>query len=172
MVIVVEQGAQVCRNATVTGNVVIGSGSLIHPTSVISSPSGKIVIGSKSMVEECAQIKNTGVGTMSIGSGTVCEVGCYIESSSVGDGTIIQAKARVNAGCVIGDGCVIGICVEVPPNTIVPNHTVLFQDASHSRTVTELGKRNTKLCHDEIDFITSKKLLESNHRLYEVGKHE
>ena len=105
----------------------------MHPGAQIVAEGGDIIIGDYNIVEEYARIVNQprkdSAGnpvkrTMRIGSYNTFEVGCYIESSDIGDMNEFGVKSFVYAGSLIGNGCFINPCVQVPAKSKVPSHSV------------------------------------------------
>ena len=88
----------------------------MHPGANILADGGDIIIGDYNIIEEYARIVNLQrkdaqgnpvKRTMTIGNYNTFEVGCYLESSEVGDMNDFGVKCSVMAGCVIGNGCTI-----------------------------------------------------------------
>jgi len=167
--VTIGEGAIVCKSAKLVGQVVIGNGCVVHPHATVDGSIAAVRVGEMCIVEEFSCLQNTSGANMTIGSHSVFEVGCVVDSSSIGSGTIIHAKAKVDAGCVIGDGCVIGMGVQVPSGSVIDNNTVLYIDAFHRRVVDDLKQRNLKLCSEEVELVSSLKLLENHHPLRESG---
>ena len=60
MAVELEEGAFVCEQADIRGNVKIGIRSIVHPKAVIDAANGgPIVMGEGNIIEELVQIKNT-----------------------------------------------------------------------------------------------------------------
>jgi len=114
----------------------VGAGTVVHPTAVIKAEAGPIVIGGCNIIEEQTQILHlssvtasadpTSANVMTIGSHNMFEVGSRVISSNVGNGNTFHARAVLQRGSVVGDGCVIGLRVELPAGTKLGDSTVLY----------------------------------------------
>merc|ERR1712037_965300 len=54
----VGQGAIVCSEAIITGEVTIGGGTIVHPKARIEARAGPIIIGENNIIEEMVEIIN------------------------------------------------------------------------------------------------------------------
>ena len=52
------ENAIVCSDCQIRGDVIIGSGTIIHPNCIINAENGPIIIGSNNIIEERVQITN------------------------------------------------------------------------------------------------------------------
>jgi len=132
----IEKTAVVCSDTTITGDVSIGAGTVIHPKATITAtPSTFIAIGQNNIIHERVHLsschegglrKEQKLASLRIGSNNVFEVGSQIFCSKIGNSNIIEAKAVVSEGVVIEDGCIIGMGVLVPPHQVVKSNTIIF----------------------------------------------
>lgn len=132
----ISGGAMVCDDATLTGDIRVGSGTVVHPRCTISCvEGGSIVIGPDCVIEEQVAIVNRQPVTMEIGAMNLFEVGCRVEALRVGSRNVLEPKSQLGAGTSVGDGCVIGATVCVDGDTQVPNDTVVYSvdGALHQR---------------------------------------
>lgn len=63
---------------------------------------------------------------MKIGSYNTFEVGCYIDTSEIGDMNEFGVKSSVLAGSLIGNGCTVNPLVQVPKKSRVENNSVFI----------------------------------------------
>ncbi|GAM27934.1 hypothetical protein SAMD00019534_111100 [Acytostelium subglobosum LB1] len=107
----------ICQDCVVGDNVTIGKGTVLHPRATIISKNGApIIIGDNNIIEELVTITNTSDQPMTIGSRNLFEVGSVIEAKSIGNDNVVETKAKVSAGTVIDNGCVVGACCITPEN--------------------------------------------------------
>jgi len=133
----IDAGAVVCIDAELSGEVSVGDGCVIHPRASLIGAAGPLVLGTGNIVEERALIATAEDRTLKIGNNNVFEVGCRVESISIGDANIVEARAILGAGTVIGNGCCIGAGVVIPPGTVVPDHTVIWGSNREQRRIEE-----------------------------------
>nr|SVE75496.1 EOG090X0I48 [Daphnia dolichocephala] len=115
----IANGAIVCCECDLQGDITIGSRTVIHPRAKIIALSGPIVIGENNIIEEQVQIINSGENTMIIGNNNVFEVDCHVESKNIGDNNIVESKAFVGRETSLSNGCVIGAkCEVLVPETL------------------------------------------------------
>src|ERR1700735_7473 len=96
LVPVIDPGAYVHPNATVIGDVTIGSESTVWPGAVLRGDYGTITVGSRTSVQD----------------GTVIHAGPGFPTV-VGDGCVIGHLAHLE-GCTLEDGCLVGSGSVVP----------------------------------------------------------
>ena len=118
--------ALVCSEyTTLTGDILIGSKTVIHPTAKILANKGKIIIGDSNLIEEYVQIVNNDDEPMIIGSQNIFEVGCYVESKRIGNNNILESKCKlsrnflINNNSIIGAKCIMDIDEELSNNTVI-----------------------------------------------------
>src|SRR5690242_19806516 len=102
-------GAIVCSEQTLlSGDITIGSKTVVHPTACIVAEGGPIIIGECNLIEEYVKIINKEKEPMIIGSYNVFEVGSYSESMKVGDFNILESKCKIGRKTLLSNGCVVG----------------------------------------------------------------
>nr|SVE78602.1 EOG090X0I48 [Daphnia lumholtzi]SVE79231.1 EOG090X0I48 [Daphnia lumholtzi] len=109
----IANGAIVCCECDLQGDITIGSRTVIHPRAKIIAISGPIIIGENNIIEEQVQIINRCETPMIIGNNNVFEVDCHVESKFIGDNNIVESKAFVGRQTSLSNGCVIGAKCEV-----------------------------------------------------------
>ncbi len=78
-----------------------------------------------------------------IGANNTFEVGSQVEAVAIGNANIIEVRARVLPGCIIGNGCVIGANVVLGPRQQLEDNTIVSGPLHARRIDPELFKRNT-----------------------------
>lgn len=115
----------IAPTAVVLGNVVLGDDVSVWPTAVIRGDVERIVIGSRTNVQDGAVVHadpgvptiigaNCVIGHRAIVHGTIVEDGCLI-----GMGAIVLNRCRIGAGSIIGAGAVLTEGTIVPPGSLV-----------------------------------------------------
>jgi len=100
----------IAENASLTGTnpIRIGSNTVIHPRTKLSSTHAPITIGSGCIVSERSVIGYQSTPTserdvgVHIGNGVMIETGAVVEAKSVGDGCVIEVNARIGKNAVLG----------------------------------------------------------------------
>jgi len=115
----------VAGNATVTGDITVGSHVGIWFGAVIRADKDRIVIGDRSNIQDnCVVHTSKGfpviIGNdVSVGHGAILH-GCTIDNKVlVGMGAIILNGAKIGNGSIIGAGTVVTEGKDIPPNSVV-----------------------------------------------------
>jgi carbonic anhydrase/acetyltransferase-like protein (isoleucine patch superfamily) len=120
----IAPSAFVHPDATVIGNVTIGEESTIWPHAVLRGDYGKVVVGSRTNVQDGAVIHCTRELDTFIGDD--CVVGhlahlecCVVENGAlVGTGAIVLHRAVVRSGALVGAAGLVPNGMDVPPGSI------------------------------------------------------
>lgn len=82
----IAEGAVVCDGAMLTGDITIGSETIVFPGAKVEclEGAGPIVIGRGCVIEEGVSVVNMEPEGMSIGDGNLFEVGCTVCAQQVG----------------------------------------------------------------------------------------
>jgi len=136
-VVSISSGAVVPRDCTLEGNISIGEGTVLHPRCKIIAENGSIAIGKGNIIEEHATIINSYSEVMRIGSYNLIETGARVSSRRVGDRNTIEIRAVLSEGTVVGNDCVVGVNVRIPPNEVLPDSVVVFGPLNTHRTLTD-----------------------------------
>jgi carbonic anhydrase/acetyltransferase-like protein (isoleucine patch superfamily) len=115
----------VAGNATVTGDITVGSHVGIWFGAVIRADKDRIVIGDRSNIQDnCVVHTSKGfpviIGNdVSVGHGAILH-GCTIDNKVlVGMGAIILNGAKIGSGSIIGAGTVVTEGKDISPNSVV-----------------------------------------------------
>ncbi|KAL0580470.1 hypothetical protein V5O48_001540 [Marasmius crinis-equi] len=138
----IHSKAVVCQDVELKGDITIGAGTIVHPKATIFAIAGPIVIGSGCIIEESAIIVNRRKEVMRIGDDNQFEIGCRVESPSVGSFNTISVRARVHHTVRISSFCVIGAgCMLVPQeDETLDDYTVVYGPEAERRVWSGKGK--------------------------------
>ncbi|XP_012274180.1 dynactin subunit 6 [Orussus abietinus] len=142
----IVEGAIVCDESILRGDITIGSKTVIHPRANILAEAGPIIIGEGNIIEEMATIVNrvtpeasqsSTVPVLIIGNYNVFESDSTCEAYKVGDNNILETKAHVGREVELTNGCVIGAaCILAEPET-VPESTIVFGSQGQRREMND-----------------------------------
>ncbi|GAA5980594.1 hypothetical protein JCM11641_006692 [Rhodosporidiobolus odoratus] len=110
------------------GDITLGSGTILQPQCTIIAAAGPIIFGSNNIVEENVVIANRHKEPLIIGDSNLFEVGCRVESPSVGSHNTFGIKSRVSPYVAVGSHCVVGAGCIVLPSPFSPS--LSFPDLS------------------------------------------
>ncbi|KAH7906767.1 trimeric LpxA-like protein [Hygrophoropsis aurantiaca] len=111
----IHSKAVVCQDVDLKGDITIGPNTVVHPKATIFAIAGPIIIGAGCIIEEAAVVVNRRKEVMRVGDGNVFEIGCRVESPSIGNYNTVSTRARVHHTVRISNHCVIGAaCLVVP----------------------------------------------------------
>ncbi|GAA5840644.1 hypothetical protein JCM5353_000259 [Sporobolomyces roseus] len=112
----------VVADCDLRGEITIGSGTVLQPRCTILAMSGPIILGSNNIVEENVVIVNRLKQPMVIGDNNLFEVGCRIESPSIGSNNTFGIRSRVSPHLVVESNCTIGAgCIVLPSPFPLPS---------------------------------------------------
>ncbi|KAK6105395.1 Bacterial transferase hexapeptide (six repeats) family protein [Brugia pahangi] len=123
----IASDAVVCKEATLEGDITIGSGTVVHPTAVIRATNGPIIIGENNNIEETCVIENLNDNgeALLIGRDNVFEIGSIVHAPKIGNNNVFGARCQVGPnttvtrGCFIGTNCMAMLREELPENTVI-----------------------------------------------------
>lgn len=108
-------------DATVIGDVTIGSESSIWPGAVLRGDFGAIRIGARTSIQDGCVIHVRANDPTTIGDGCILGHNSHLEGCTVGSGTLVGSGAVVLPGALIGRYALVGAGALVPPKTVVPD---------------------------------------------------
>ena len=100
----------IADNASLTGThlITLGSNTVVHPRTKLSSGFAPIQIGSSCIICERSSIglqsapsEDEKEGVV-IENGVIVEVGATVEAKRIGEGSVIEVNARIGKGAIIG----------------------------------------------------------------------
>ncbi|KAF7454497.1 transferase hexapeptide domain protein [Pyrenophora tritici-repentis] len=150
-----DSSVLIAQHAQLTGTqpITIGPNTVLHPHCKLSSALAPVVLGEGCVVFERAKV---GVGMSAeldaasrrssvapvrivanaresmrsegtfLGKNVVVESNAIVEAAEVGEGSVIEVGAVVGRGSIIGKYCTISSSSYLPPNTRLPDYTVVF----------------------------------------------
>ncbi|KAH9484370.1 Dynactin subunit 6 [Psilocybe cubensis] len=138
----IHSKAVVCQDVELKGDITIGSGSIVHPKATIFAIAGPIVIGMGCIIEEGAILVNRRKEVMRIGDDNLFEIGCRIESPSIGNFNTFSTRSRVHHTVRVTSYCVIGAGALLVPteDQTLEDYTVIYGPAAEQRTWSGRGK--------------------------------
>lgn len=138
----IHSKAVVCQDVELKGDITIGSGTIVHPKATIFAIAGPIVIGTGCIVEEGAIIVNRRKEVMRIGDDNLFEIGCRVESPTIGNFNTVSTRARVHHTVRLSSYCVVGAgCLVVPTeDEVLEEYTVVYGPTAERRTWSGRGK--------------------------------
>ncbi|ELR14034.1 dynactin subunit 6, putative, partial [Acanthamoeba castellanii str. Neff] len=129
---------------TLEGNIHIGEGTVLHPRCKIIAEKGSITIGKYNIIEEHSTIVNSHEDVMRIGNFNLIEVGAQVNSRRIGDRNTIEIRCSsliplpvLGEGTVVGNDCVVGTGVKLPPNDVLPDSVVVHAPRNSRRTLSD-----------------------------------
>lgn len=117
----VDAGAAfVAENATLAGAIRLEEGASVWYGAVLRADTGRIVVGAGSNVQDNA-VLHTGPGLdIVLGRGVSVGHGAIVHGCMIGDGCLIGMNATVLNGAVIGPGCLIAAGALIPERMQIP----------------------------------------------------
>lgn len=112
--------AFVAENATLAGSVRLEEGSSIWYGAVLRADTGRIVVGAGSNVQDNAVLHTGPELDIVLGRGVSVGHGAVLHGCMIGDGCMIGMHATVLNGAVIGPGCLIAAGALVPERAQIP----------------------------------------------------
>jgi carbonic anhydrase/acetyltransferase-like protein (isoleucine patch superfamily) len=74
-------------------------------------------------------------GPVTIGNSNHLQVGCRLESCTLGDGNVVEANSTVGSGCTLENACVVGALVKLPDGESLVSRTVVFGSDNRSHVL-------------------------------------
>lgn len=99
-----EKKAFIAPNATVVGDVELGTDTSIWYGAVLRGDSGKITVGDRTNIQDNCVLHEQ----VTLGSGCSVGHGAILHGCTVGDNCVIGMGAIILDGAVIGEGCLVG----------------------------------------------------------------
>jgi len=122
----VHEEAFVHPDATVIGDVTIGSNSSIWPSASVRGDSDSIEIGERTSIQDGVVIHTEHARGTRIGDGVTVGHNAIVHACEVEDDCLIGMGATVLSGATIGTGSIIAAGALVPEETEVPPGSVVM----------------------------------------------
>ncbi|XP_036320979.1 dynactin subunit 6 isoform X1 [Rhagoletis pomonella] len=162
--------AIVCEDCTLSGDITISPGCVIHPSATIIAEAGPIVLGENCIVEEYSTIAfrlpvgqkfypSTEVRTLNVGANNVFEVGSTVEACHIGEKNVFESKCYVGPCVFVSSGCIIGAGVKLIAEQKLQENIVLYgRNCLQREAIDKHGSQTL-----QIDFL--RKVLPNYHHL-------
>ena len=116
----------VADNATVLGQVQLGSKASVWFGAVIRADNGLILIGDYSNVQENAVLHtDTGI-QLTVGNYVTIGHNAMLHGCTIGDNTLIGINSVVLNHAVIGKNCIIGANALIPEGKVIPDNSIVM----------------------------------------------
>lgn len=112
--------AFVAENATLAGSVWLEEGASVWYGAVLRADTGRIVVGAGSNVQDNAVLHTGPELDIVLGRGVSVGHSAVLHGCMIGDGCMIGMHATVLNGAVIGPGCLIAAGALVPERAQIP----------------------------------------------------
>jgi carbonic anhydrase/acetyltransferase-like protein (isoleucine patch superfamily) len=116
----IDETAYVAANATVVGNVRIGTQSSVWFGAVVRGDTEEVTIGDRSNVQDLCVLHADPGFPCQIGDDVTIGHAAVIHGATVEDGAMIGIRAVVLNGAVISKGALVGAGAVVTEGTVIP----------------------------------------------------
>ncbi len=120
----IAPSAFVSESAYVVGDVEIADNASVWPGAVVRGDFGKITIGKNTAIEDAAVVHSG--GDLVIGDNCIIGHGAVVHCRKVGNNVLVGNNATLLDGAEIGDYCIIGAGALVPPETRIPDESLVM----------------------------------------------
>ena len=118
--------AFVAENATLAGSVRLEEGASVWYGAVLRADTGRIVVGAGSNVQDNAVLHTGPELDIVLGRGVSVGHSAVLHGCMIGDGCMIGMHATVLNGAVIGPGCLIAAGALVPERAQIPASSLVM----------------------------------------------
>ena len=120
----VHPTAMIAPNATVIGDVVVGSKTSIWPGAVLRGDYGKIRVGANCSLQDNVVVHCSSQNPGVIGNGVTVAHGAIVHACRIGDECLVGAGAIVFDAARIGTHCIVGVGAVIPQGKRVPSRSI------------------------------------------------
>lgn len=132
----VEQALFIAANATIVGDVTLGSDTTVWYSATLRGDMAPITIGRGTNIQDNAVIHvNTGMPTH-LGENITVGHGAILHACTIGSGTLVGMGSIVLDGATVGEDSLVAAGAVVPPNKSYPPRSLLM--GSPAKVVREL----------------------------------
>lgn len=135
----------VADNATVLGQVQLGTKASIWFGAVIRADNSPIIIGDYSNVQENAVLHTDSGVQLTVGNYVTIGHQAMLHGCTIGDNTLIGINAVVLNHAVIGKNCIIGANALIPEGKIIPDNSVVM--GSPGKVVKAASEQVAQMIH-------------------------
>ena len=115
-----DNAAFVAENATLAGDVQLAEGASVWYGAVLRADTGRIVVGAGSNVQDNVVLHTGPHLDIVLGRGVSVGHSAVLHGCMIGDGCMIGMHATVLNGAVIGPGCLIAAGALIPEGAQIP----------------------------------------------------
>jgi carbonic anhydrase/acetyltransferase-like protein (isoleucine patch superfamily) len=130
----IDPEAYVHPDATVIGNVTLGTGTTVWPQAVLRGDYGEIIVGARTSVQDGAVLHTTPLLPTVVGDDVVIGHLAHLECCTVHDGALIGTGSIVLHRAVIERGALVGAGAVVPNGLVVPTGAMALGVPAKIRT--------------------------------------
>ncbi|NBI92069.1 gamma carbonic anhydrase family protein [Lachnospiraceae bacterium] len=146
----IHESAYVADGAVILGDVSVGEESSIWFHVTIRADRDKIVIGSRSNIQDNAVVHVDKGFPAYIGDGVTVGHGAVIHGCRIGDNALIGMGAIILNGARVGKNCIVGAGALIPQNMIIPDNSLAIGcPAKIMRQVTKQEVESNQFNADE-----------------------
>lgn len=127
----IAPSAFVSEAAYVVGDIEVAENASIWAGAVVRGDFGKITIGRNTAIEDGAVVHSG--GDLSIGDDCIIGHGAVVHCRRVGNNVLVGNNATILDGAEIGDYCIIGAGALVPPETRIPEESLVLGNPARVR---------------------------------------
>ena len=120
----VHPTAMVAPNASIIGDVVVGSRTSIWPGAVLRGDYGRIRVGANCSLQDNVVVHCSSENPAVIGNGVTVAHSAIVHACRIGDECLVGAGAIIFDGARIGSHCIIGVGSVVLEGRIIPPRSV------------------------------------------------
>lgn len=122
---VIDESVYIAEGAAVIGNVVIGKNSSVWFNAVVRGDAAKIIIGSRSNVQDNCTLHVDPEMECRIGDDVTIGHNAVVHSAVIGNNVLIGMNATVLNGARIGDNSIVAAGAVVTENAVIPCNTLV-----------------------------------------------
>ena len=120
-----EKDVFIAPNATVIGNVSLGSESSVWFNAVLRGDGDAITIGKRTNIQDGAIIHVDPGFPVMIGDEVIVGHAAIIHGATVGDNTLVGMRSTILNGAVVGKWCIIGAHALVTEGMQIPDYSLV-----------------------------------------------
>jgi carbonic anhydrase/acetyltransferase-like protein (isoleucine patch superfamily) len=129
----ISSGAWIAPTATLVGDVRVEADASIWYNAVLRADFGPIVVRAGANVQDGCVLHGGDDPVTEIGAGATIGHLCVVHGCVIGEETLIGNGSTVQDGARIGARCLIGAGSTVPPNTVVPDETLVLGGVARAK---------------------------------------
>jgi carbonic anhydrase/acetyltransferase-like protein (isoleucine patch superfamily) len=95
-------------DATIIGDVVIGSDSSVWPKAVLRGDTGQVVIGERTSVQDGAVVHGAGTSAITVGNDCVIAHCAHLCACHVHDRALVGSSSQVLEGAIVHESALVG----------------------------------------------------------------